>query len=228
VPVGLNSSTNGIQYELFLGGVPTGSIITGTGFGLSYGLKTVAGAYTVRATNTVSGCFSAMQGTATINVLDSSSSHRIDTTVCSPVDLFSMTLTAPAASSYKWFDSLSGPTHLITHPGTYWVRYPINCGYNTDTFHVFLLVPPCHTGIQQSERNKFQIVPNPAYNELNISSDDIITGDLVISNNIGQQMIRQGLHGNNSIIDIHALPPGIYYTTITTAEAQMISKFIKL
>ena len=228
VPVGLNSSTNRIQYELFLGGVPSGSFVTGTGFGLSFGLKTIAGAYTIRATDTLTGCFSAMQGTAIVNVLDSSTTHRIDTVACSTLDLFSMTLTAPTATTYKWFDNTSGTTHLITHPGTYWVRYPISCGYNTDTFHVAVHTPPCNTGTKQPERSKFILTPNPAYNEINISTEDVIPGNLVISNNLGQQMIQLGLHGNNTIVDIQTLPPGLYYVTITTAETQINRKFIKL
>ncbi len=228
VPVGLNSSTNGIQYELFLGGTPTGSFITGTGFGLSFGMKTTAGTYTVRATNTSTGCFTPMLGAATINVVDSSSTNRVDTAICMAPDMFSVTLTAPAATSYLWFDNSAGQSHLITHPGTYWVKYPISCGYHTDTFHVNALAAPCYTGIQQTEKNKMLLYPNPVYDELIITFEETVHGQLVISNTTGRQMRELELQGRNLSLDIRKLPPGVYFVTVTTADAQTKSRFVKL
>ncbi len=68
VHVSLSSSTVGITYQLYVGGVPTGSPLSGTGGLLDFGLQTTAGTYTVVATNSVTGCSRTMSGSATITV----------------------------------------------------------------------------------------------------------------------------------------------------------------
>jgi uncharacterized protein YjdB len=66
VVVGLSGSNTGINYQLYNGSTPTGTPVAGTGASLSFGLITVAGTYTVKATNAVTGCFVNMSGTATV------------------------------------------------------------------------------------------------------------------------------------------------------------------
>jgi hypothetical protein len=68
VHVGLSSSTAGISYQLYLGGVPSGSAMTGTGLALDFGIKTAGGIYTVIAFNPATSCTSNMSGTAVITV----------------------------------------------------------------------------------------------------------------------------------------------------------------
>lgn len=66
VVVGLSGSNTGINYQLYNGSTPTGTPVAGTGATISFGLITVAGTYTVKATNAVTGCFVNMSGTATV------------------------------------------------------------------------------------------------------------------------------------------------------------------
>ncbi len=66
--VGLSGSTVGISYQLEIGGTPVGSALIGTGFALDFGLITTAGTYTVEATNSATGCFDMMTGSAVITV----------------------------------------------------------------------------------------------------------------------------------------------------------------
>ncbi len=68
VHVGLNSSSPGIIYQLFSGGVSAGAALSGTGSALDFGIVTAAGAYTVAATNTVTGCTNNMTGAVTVAV----------------------------------------------------------------------------------------------------------------------------------------------------------------
>lgn len=49
ISVGLPGFVIGINYQLYLGGVPVGSPLAGTGSSLSFGLQTITGVYTVRA-----------------------------------------------------------------------------------------------------------------------------------------------------------------------------------
>ena len=68
VPVGLSGSTVGINYQLWMGGSPVGGIVPGTGAALPFGLQTLAGTYTVVATNPATGCYRTMTGSAVVNV----------------------------------------------------------------------------------------------------------------------------------------------------------------
>jgi len=66
--VGLASSAIGVNYQLQLSGLNNGGIIAGTGSPLNFGLKTVAGTYTVVATNVSTNCALNMSGNAVIIV----------------------------------------------------------------------------------------------------------------------------------------------------------------
>jgi hypothetical protein len=68
VHISLSGSSTGISYQLYLGGAAVGAAITGTGSSLDFGLFTVAGTYTIIATNTSTGCTSNMAGSAVISV----------------------------------------------------------------------------------------------------------------------------------------------------------------
>ena len=66
VDVGLASSVTGINYQLYVGTSAIGSPVAGTGTAIDFGMQTIAGTYSVSATNTVTGCTNAMTGTATV------------------------------------------------------------------------------------------------------------------------------------------------------------------
>jgi hypothetical protein len=75
--VGVSSSSLGVDYQLYLGGVATGLPIAGTGSALSFGLQTGVGTYTVKATNTTTGCSVGMSGTAVITVAPLPVAHTV-------------------------------------------------------------------------------------------------------------------------------------------------------
>lgn len=66
VPIGLSSSEPGCSYQLMRGGFPDGLPLAGTGSAITFGLKTAAFTYTVDATNTTTGCFRSMAGSAIV------------------------------------------------------------------------------------------------------------------------------------------------------------------
>jgi uncharacterized protein YjdB len=69
VSIGLNGSTIGVNYQLYIGGSPVGgALIAGTGVAISFGLQTVIGSYTVVATNATTGCTNNMFGSATVAI----------------------------------------------------------------------------------------------------------------------------------------------------------------
>lgn len=67
VPVGLNGSTVGVNYQLYAGSTAMGAPVPGSGSGFSFGNMTVAGTYSVLATDATTFCQSAMSGTPVLN-----------------------------------------------------------------------------------------------------------------------------------------------------------------
>jgi uncharacterized protein YjdB len=68
VHVGITGSAVGTTYQLYNGLSAVGTPIPGSGSGIDFGLQTAAGTYTVKATNTSTGCSATMIGTATVSV----------------------------------------------------------------------------------------------------------------------------------------------------------------
>ncbi len=68
VNINLNGSNSGINYQLYRGAVGLLPIASGTGTPLSFGLQTVAGTYTVVATNPATTCTVNMLSSATVNI----------------------------------------------------------------------------------------------------------------------------------------------------------------
>ncbi len=67
VPVLLSGSSSGITYQLYNGPAASGTPLTGTGSALNFGLQTVSGLYTVKATNIITGCTRIMSGSASVS-----------------------------------------------------------------------------------------------------------------------------------------------------------------
>jgi hypothetical protein len=67
MPVNLSGSQPGVSYAVYYGSSATG-YATGTGAPITFGLMTVAGIYTVQATDALSGCKRNMSGSATVTI----------------------------------------------------------------------------------------------------------------------------------------------------------------
>lgn len=77
IAINLSSSTTGLSYQLFRGSLAVGSPITGTGGPLGFGYQSVAGTYTVAATNMTTGCTNNMTGSPSIAVLTSPTAFSV-------------------------------------------------------------------------------------------------------------------------------------------------------
>jgi len=69
VDVGLAASNTGTNYQLYRGGVAVGGPVAGTGAPISFGLQTIAGTYTVVATNAATLCTNTMIGSVTVTTV---------------------------------------------------------------------------------------------------------------------------------------------------------------
>ena len=69
VPVGLDGSQSGVNYQLLVDGNPTNALVSGTGDPLSFGNQTTSGNYTVVAVDATTGCTMAMNGSAALTFM---------------------------------------------------------------------------------------------------------------------------------------------------------------
>ncbi|MFL5752494.1 MAG: lamin tail domain-containing protein, partial [Bacteroidia bacterium] len=99
VTVGLSNSQSGYSYQLQNNGSNTGSPVTGTGGALSFTNQTVAGNYTIIATNPTGSCTATMTGTATVSINSLPTVTASSATICAGS---SGTITAGGAVSYLW------------------------------------------------------------------------------------------------------------------------------
>lgn len=65
--IGLNGSQLGVNYQLQIGGVNTGSPVSGTGSAISFGVQSTTGTYTVVATAGSTMCTTTMAGSVSIS-----------------------------------------------------------------------------------------------------------------------------------------------------------------
>jgi hypothetical protein len=77
VPVGVSNSQIGVNYQLYRDGAAIGSPLAGTDAPLSFGLQTVAGTYSVLATNTANSCNSNITGTTVISTSSSPNAYTV-------------------------------------------------------------------------------------------------------------------------------------------------------
>lgn len=69
VEVGLVGSQSGVSYDLYHNGFPVGLTIPGTGSAISFGNQTLAGTYSVKATNISTGCSQGMGNSVPVSLL---------------------------------------------------------------------------------------------------------------------------------------------------------------
>ena len=146
VPIGLNGSTSGLQYKLYLNGSFLTPPITGTGSSISFGNKSQGGTYTVKAV-TAAGCEVPMNGSAVINTqtnsTGASSVSATKTEVCAGDNtvLTQIGGTLGAGAVWKWHTDNhgsnlagTGSSITVTPPSTttYYVRAEGTC--NTTGF----------------------------------------------------------------------------------------------
>lgn len=109
VNIGLSSSQAGVDYTLYSGATSSASV-PGTGASIGFGLVTAAGAYTVQAVNTTTGCARSMTGAAVVTIQPlvapavSVSASSVTDTTCSgaPVTFTPNPVNGGASPIYTW------------------------------------------------------------------------------------------------------------------------------
>jgi uncharacterized protein YjdB len=109
IAVGLGGSTNGVDYQLYNGSVPVGPAVSGTGIAISFGLQTLAGTYTVVATNVTTGCVNDMAGSTNVTIITTvvpevTVSNGVGDTVCAGTSVVFSAAVVNGGSlpAYQW------------------------------------------------------------------------------------------------------------------------------
>lgn len=77
VSIGVANSEVGVNYRLYMGMSPVGSVVAGTGGAISFGTFTAAGNYNAVATNATTGCTSNMSGTISVSIAPLPSQYNV-------------------------------------------------------------------------------------------------------------------------------------------------------
>jgi|GEM_PF-2387028 len=174
LPVGLSGSQTGVTYQLMRGATNVVSV-SGTGNALNFGNQTVAGTYSVVATNTTTSCSRTMTGSVAINantipVITSSPSNQSACAGTTASVSFTVGATTPAGTlSYQWqvlngtvwtdlsstspYSGVTSATITITSPNT---------ALNTKQYRAVVSTSGCTS-----------VTSNPAF--LAVSSPPVIT-----------------------------------------------------
>ena len=108
VIIGLNNSEIGVSYQLYNGASATGIAVTGIDGPISFGNQTVAGTYTIVATNQLTGCSVNMTGSRVINASPTVSFTGLVSQYC--VDATAVNLTGSPSGGAFSGPGISGNT----------------------------------------------------------------------------------------------------------------------
>jgi len=84
----------------------------------------------------------------------------------------------------------------------------------------------CVTGIKNNAKTTFSIVPNPATNNVTVTSGNNFHTIEVVSF-LGQTVLSQPNIGNTTLLDVSTLTNGIYFIRITSDNGTNVQKFVK-
>jgi parallel beta-helix repeat protein len=120
VLVGLDDSEVGVNYQLYLNGNPIGGVVAGDGDDITFGNQTSAGTYTVKATNTYTGCADVLMNSSATIIINPLPDAPVagNVTVVYDGSIHTGTATAPSGSSVVWYDAATGGNISVAPSGT--------------------------------------------------------------------------------------------------------------
>ena len=226
----LSYSLPGVTYQLYNTSGTVGIPLTGVGGVLDFGAQTIAGNYTVIATNPVSHCTSSMVGSATITVnpLPTPFTMGAGNSYCAGGAGVDVTLTNSSAGNiYQLYNggTFTGMSYTATTPG------PIDFGMQTAGGAYTVVATNEATGCVNTMSGATNVVVNPlptAYVvtggggycvgtpgvHIMLSSSDMGTSYQLY---LGSSMFGMALAGNSGELDFGVdATPGSYTVVATT------------
>jgi hypothetical protein len=178
---------------------------------------TVSGSYTFTG-QTSSGCDSTITLNLTINTVATATLNSVDNSI-----------SASAGSAYQWINCagntpISGATNQTFVPtvnGSYAVIVTSsNC---SDTSACVTIT---NVGVQEFDLTSIVVKPNPSTGVFQLVSDQMLNGDLVITDATGRVISKEKL-SQAMTIDITDVSQGIYYFNVITLDSNRVIRVIK-
>ena len=117
----------------------------------------------------------------------------------------------------------SPTTGTVVTPGTYPVTMTATSG--TTASCTFNLVVTPYLGVNENNKSKAVIFPNPTNNQITIKGEFDNNESITIYNMLGQKVIEKQIISNEERVDVSRLSNGVYFIYFNIAKAT--SKFIK-
>ncbi len=142
----------------------------------------------------------------------------------------SATITAVGATSYNWGSLGTGSVIVVTLPVdityTYMVTGTDSNGC-TDTALVSVNVNRC-LGINESSKlTNVKVMPNPAHDNLVISSESDIISEITLSDVTGRVLLEKSLNSNEDRINMSEFANGVYWIKVRSGSASNVIKVVK-
>lgn len=144
VNVGVEGSEVGVNYELYLDGATTGTIVSGTGSAISFGNQATTGIYTVVGYNVSEDCYVTMNGSVQVSInpipVADFSASETTVTLGSSVDFSDFTSENPTSWTWSFAggnpssSTLQNPTVTYNSTGTFMVTLTAgnSCGSDVE------------------------------------------------------------------------------------------------
>ncbi len=235
VAVSLSNSAPGINYQLQLGGVNTGTPIAGTGAALIFGNKTTPGNYTVIATNAATGCTQQMTGNVNVVVnplptitLNAAPFKNLYPGLVTTITATATTTAIPNTITYLWFKNNTPVANTsnnisvnISNLGDYKVTVMDANGCVNQSQVVT---------ITDSANSKLFIFPSPNDGQFNIAyynqGGASIKRIVTIFSNKGEKVYTKDFQINQAYqllnIDMRKHGAGVYYVFLSDANGNKL------
>jgi hypothetical protein len=129
-------------------------------------------------------------------------------------------LKASGASSYEWSTGETGDCIVVCPSGSVDISVTGYRGGCSSTAQVNLL-----SIADISTLPEVKLYPNPAQSSVTITANDIRSVQLI--NLMGQTIQRKQVAGDQTRLNLHELPSGIYFVRVETANAVVVKKLIR-
>jgi len=84
-----------------------------------------------------------------------------------------------------------------------------------------------YADIKENIHTSFLLYPNPATDQLFISSETGLNASLEIFNPLGERVLLQSISGNSASINISSLKAGVYFVSLCSESGWVQQKFLK-
>ncbi len=202
---------------------------------------TESGQYTEVLTNQ-SGCDSTVTLNLTIEIVDITTQPVDQTVVVGNNGQFTVT-TSPTNPTYQWqMDDGTGFVNLSNagqYSGTdtdvltisnvqfgqnnFLYRCIVTSGNCEATSSVGRLTIQDNVGLDDINKNIFNVYPNPTSNSFTISSEKVINSEFTIIDSQGREMLTGIMNGQEHTIDISKLSKGVYSVVFNNTEYPVVS-----